>query len=106
MGALLNKPRVDAKKRTAYVTLYLKRVIDEFNATNQNIKLTASYFCKADKQENFNSFLLDQRVEVGKIVKNWLVFLRENESGDVILMDVYVFVERILRIFCVIYALE
>merc|ERR1712154_376297 len=60
---LLNKPKIDHKKRAAYVTLYMKQVIDEYNAKNKNIKLTEHYFCKADKQENFNSFLLDQRVE-------------------------------------------
>merc|ERR1711933_124315 len=103
---LLNKLKVDHKKRAAYVTLYMKQVIDEYNAKNKNIKLTEHYFCKADKQENFNSFLLDQRVEVGEIVKNWLLFLRENANKEILFKDIYIFVERLINTFCKIYALE
>ena len=105
---LLSKSKVDHKKRAAYITLYLKTVIDEFNASNKNIKLTEKYFCKADIQENFNSFLLDQRVEVGKIVKNWLNFLStsDNENKEILFKDIYIFIERLVNTFCKLYGLE
>merc|ERR1712113_512019 len=103
---LLSKSKVDHKKRAAYITLYLKTVIDEFNAGNKNIKLTDKYFCKADIQENFNSFLLDQRVEVGKIVKNWLNFLLQNANKEILFKDIYIFIERLINTFCKLYGLE
>lgn len=105
---LLNKTKVDHKKRAAYITLYLKTVIDEFNASNKNIKLTASYFCKPDIQENFNSFLLDQRVEVGKIVKNWLIFISQSniDNKEILFKDIYIFIERLINTFCKLYGLE
>eukprot|EP00484_Ammonia_sp_Unknown_P022573 CAMPEP_0197022064 /NCGR_PEP_ID=MMETSP1384-20130603/2970_1 /TAXON_ID=29189 /ORGANISM="Ammonia sp." /LENGTH=617 /DNA_ID=CAMNT_0042450029 /DNA_START=36 /DNA_END=1889 /DNA_ORIENTATION=+ len=103
---LLNVSKVDHKKRAAHITLYLKQVIDEFNAANKNIKLTETYFCRADIQENFNSFLLDQRVECGKIVKNWLNFLLQNVEQEILFKDVYIFVERLINTFCKLYGLE
>ena len=103
---VLNAPRVDHEKRTSHITFYLKGIINEFNAGNGNIKLTATYFCKPDIQEIFNSFVLDQRVEIGKVVKNWLAFLERNASKEIVFKDIYMFIERLINTFLKVYRLD
>eukprot|EP01083_Nonionella_stella_P016204 45325_1 len=102
--ALLNKSKVEHKKRAARITLYLKTVMNEFNARNKNIKLDEKNFCRADVQENFNSFLLDQRVETGKMVKDWCDYLEHKKA--VLLKDIWIFIERVITMFCAVYDLE
>ena len=103
---VLNTPQVDHAKRTSHITFYLKGIINEFNAGNENIKLTATYFCKPDVQEIFNSFIMDQRVEIGKVVRNWLAFLERNREKEIVFKDIYIFIERLINTFLKIYQLD
>ena len=100
--------KVEHKQRAQRIAQWLKGVMGEFCAAKGNIRLTAGYFIAPDVQRNFDAFLLDQRVEVGQIVANWLRFLCECDKAakQVLFKDVVIFMERLINTFAKLYQLE
>lgn len=83
-------------------------VIDNYNAWNQNFSVTYRYFLDPALQKRFNSFVRDERVECGKILKRWVDFIDQSLTlhKEVVLKDIYIFAERMVNTFIKAYALN
>lgn len=117
----LDLSKVEHKQRSTHISKFMRAVIKKFNVSNKNMKQTVTYFCSKIIQERFNSFLMDQRTEVGKIVDSWLVLLKSKTDDDgggsddiivdvkgdeISLVDINIFVQKLIDIFCELYGLN